>query len=125
MSCSGRSRGGLGAVSGLLAGLGGGFEGSSSRRCAYLMVDGCRPVGATCFCRGWLFLRRQSVQSVRILPSDVPREGATSGFRGSTVPIHGFTEEKNPKEATQTNTQTACFLHAREYIAEIFKNLYV
>lgn len=65
------------------------------------------------------------MQSVRILPSDVPREGATSGFRGSTVPIHGFTEEKNPKEATQTNTQTACFLHAREYIAEIFKNLYV
>ena len=65
------------------------------------------------------------MQSVRILPSDVPREGATSGFRGSTVPIHGFTEEKNPKKATQTNTQTACFLHAREYIAEIFKNLYV
>ena len=32
MSCSGRSRGGLGAVSGLLAGFGGGFEGSSSRR---------------------------------------------------------------------------------------------
>lgn len=104
MSCSGRSRGGLGAVSGLLAGLGGGFEGSSSRRCAYLMVDGCRPVGATCFCRGWLFLRRQSVQSVRILPSDVPREGATSGFRGSTVPIRGFAEEVNAQEPTQTNT---------------------
>ena len=125
MSCSGRSRGGLGAASGLLAGFGAVLRGLAHAGEPTLKMDGCRPVSATCFCRGWLFLRRQSVQSVRILPSDVPREDATSGFRGSTVPIHGFTEEKNPKEATQTNTQTACFLHAREYIAEIFKNLYV
>ena len=76
--------------------------------------------GAGCFCGGSLCR-----QSVRILPSDVPLGGVTGGFCGATVPIQGFTEEKNPKEATQTNTQTACFLHAREYIAEIFKNLYV
>lgn len=76
--------------------------------------------GAGCFCGGSLCR-----QSVRILPSDVPLGGVTGGFCGATVPIHGFTEEKNPKEATQTNTQTACFLHAREYIAEILKNLYV
>ena len=65
------------------------------------------------------------MQSVRILPSDVPREGATSGFRGSTVPIRGFAEKVNAQESTYTNTQTACFLHMHEYIAEIFKNLYV
>ena len=92
---------------------------------------------ASCFFRGWLLFPGLAAfaeavcagslcrQSVRILPSDVPLGGVTGGFCGATVPIHGFTEEKNPKEATQTNTQTACFLHAREYIAEIFKNLYV
>ncbi len=57
-------------------------------------------VGASYFCRGWLLFPGLPVQSVRILPSDVPRAGATSGFRGSTVPIRGFMEEKNPKEAT-------------------------
>jgi len=50
MSCSGRSRGGLGAASGLLAGFGGGFEGSSSRRWAY-PEDGRVPPG-----RCYLFL---------------------------------------------------------------------
>lgn len=100
MSCSGRSRGGLGAASGLLAGFGGGFEGSSSAGEPTLKMDGCRPVGATCFCRGWLFLRRQSVQSVRILPSDVPPGGVTGGFCGATVPIRGIAEEANPQEPT-------------------------
>ena len=81
MSCSGRSRGGLGAAAGLLAGFGGAvLRGLAHAGEPTLKMDGCRPVGATCFCRGWLFLRRQSVQSVRILPSDVPREGATGGF---------------------------------------------
>ena len=70
--------------------------------------------GADYFSRGWLFLPGLATfpgagcfcggslcrQSVRILPSDVPQAGATGGFRGSTVPIRGFMEEKNPKEAT-------------------------
>ena len=53
MSCSGRSRGGLGVVSGLLAGAGVVLRGLAHAGEPALKVDECCPVDPSCFCRGY------------------------------------------------------------------------